>query len=269
MIDMIDMIGARQWSRRSAEHWRAGVPTSRLPLCGRMVAGSVKHALNGLAVAVSLLFVSACRTSAPEVGRYQWSIVPSKDGRKMFFYVVDTVTGELAEWSGASWTPSNEAPLSVPDWDDIRQQRKEAREEREALVKAYAQMPFEKQVAWAKSISVCKFNGYTCARRRGSDGSEKVADLVLVECLKGGHRSPATTELPQSYKATDKGLVVWFHGEVDGDLLDFGLSHTPIPDVSRVFAASTTIIDDVKAEIKRQEKRQKPDGVDVREEAVK
>ncbi|HOE61305.1 MAG TPA: hypothetical protein PK576_06635 [Kiritimatiellia bacterium] len=41
------------------------------------------------------------------------------------------------------------------------------------------------------------------------------------------------------------------------------------PDVSQVFAASTTIIDDVKAEIKRQEKRQKPDGVDVREEAVK
>ncbi len=52
MIDMIDMIWrASVTTRRRDGQWRASVPTSRLPLCGRMVSGSIAEHREGRASA--------------------------------------------------------------------------------------------------------------------------------------------------------------------------------------------------------------------------
>lgn len=207
-----------------------------------------------LLAVVCLLFASSCRAPAPDAGRYQWNIVPRGEGWDDQIYVIDTVTGEIAEWSrGSSWSPFYRAPLSTPDWDDIRKQRarqverekqeKEAREKGEALAKSYAQMPLEKQVAWAKDISVCKF------MYRGSSAQPalRLSRMVhMCEGLKG-----RCFGYPASYKSTDDNLVVCFEGETDGVRFRYYLSRTPI-DNKDVFPAPATIIDDVKAEVKRQ-----------------
>ena len=219
-----------------------------------------------------LLLVAACRAPAPEAGRYQWNIVPQGEGRQDQIYVSDTVTGEVAVWDGSSWSPSYMAPLSTPDWKAIRAERKERikqkeerekqakedREKRDALAKSYAQMPLEKQVAWAKTISV----------KKSVNGPRSVGGLDLQGRL--GRPSPVYKHFEylkherglgvdvwrQPYKATDEGLVVWFNGMADGGSLEFGLSGTPV-DSKQIFPAPATIIDDVKAEIKRQEEKQK------------
>jgi len=224
-----------------------------------------RNALLLCAAAAVMVLVSSCRAPAPEVGRYQWVIVPQGEGRQDQIYVIDTVTGEVAERSGSSWRPSYMAPLSTPDWTDIRKQRaekqqqaEEAREKKIALTKAYGQMPLGKQVAWAKDISVCRRRAtrYFLPGKPIRAGSEESFGLEIVERLKGGRGSFATMRSLQPYKATDEGLVVWFNGEADGGSLEFGLSGTPV-DSKQIFPAPATIIDDVKAEIKRQEEKQK------------
>ncbi|MGI6389696.1 MAG: hypothetical protein ACOX7Q_05800 [Kiritimatiellia bacterium] len=224
---------------------------------------SVKHALNGLAVAVCLLFISACRTSTPEAGRYQWFFVPRDADRTDRILVADTVTGEVAEWNGVSWSFSDMAPRSTPDWEALRavreslikqreereKQAKEAREKRVALAKQYAQMPLEKQVAWAEMISVVKVS---ISKRLHSYPGIKIEPLESLK-REGGLDPPCRR---QSYKATDEGLAVRFNGMVDGEPIMFCLSPTPT-NIENVFAAPSTIIDDVKAEIKRQEEKQK------------
>ncbi len=229
-------------------------------ICGRVN----KHALNGLAVAVCLLFISACRTPAPEAGRYQWFFVPRDANRTDRILVADTVTGEVAEWDGVSWSFSNMAPLSTPDWEAIRAEReslvkqraeqekqaKEAREKRVAIAKQYAQMPLEKQVAWAEMISVVKVS---IDKRLHSSSVVKIEPFEFLK--REGGLDPLCRR--QSYKATDEGLAVRFNGVVDGESIVFCLSPTPMPNYRWIFAAPSTIIDDVKAEIRRQEERQK------------
>jgi hypothetical protein len=225
-----------------------------------MITKLNKGGLNALmlcAAAVVMVLVSSCRAPASDVGRYQWVILPEGEGRRDQIHVVDTATGEMAEWNGREkrWTPSWLSPLSTPDWNDIRKQRewrqkkqleqekkeKEAREKREALIKSYSQMPLEKQVAWAKNIIIYKYRG----KRSGT------IDLERFTTLKG---KPAPDENRCPYKATDDGLVVWFDGMVEGNPLNFCLSRTPF-DSEGFFLAPATIIDDVKAEIKRQEEK--------------
>lgn len=198
------------------------------------------------AATVVAVLVSSCRAPASDAGRYQWNIV-SQESDSAKIYVTDTVTGEIAEWNRRekTWDLSYMAPLSIPDWNVIRERRvwlekreKKEREKLDALVKSYSQMPLEKQVAWADTIKI----------RTREDKSLK----SKVETLKGC--SALATKWP--YMATDEGLVVWFHGRVDGEYLQFGLSPTPIDDKS-FFLAPKTIIDDVKAEIKRQEEKKK------------
>lgn len=221
---------------------------------------------------VCLLFVTSCRAPAPEAGRYQWGIVPQGEGRQDQVCVIDSVTGEVAVWEGSSWSPFYRAPLSTPDWNDIRKQRErdkkwaerdkklqeEAREKREAFAKSFPQLPLEKQVAWAKEISICKFRGKKPLRPvlSGLVRYPGLTGLTLehVETLKGERGSLDKSRVP--YKATDDGIVVKFTGTVEDRLLQFGLSRTPI-DNKDIFPAPETIIDDVKAEIKRQEEKQK------------
>lgn len=105
-------------------------------------------------------------------------------------------------------------------------------------------MPLEKQVAWADRIQINKYFGERTELK-----------TECVELLKGVANSYSIPSR-RPYKATDDGLVVWFEGMAEGEDLQFGLSHTPVK-VYAVFPAPATIIDDVKAEIKRQaEKRE-------------
>ena len=231
-----------------------------------------RNALMLCAAAVAAVLVSSCRAPASETGRYQWGIVSQGEGRQDQIYVIDTVTGEVAEWSGSSWSSSYRAPLSTPDWNDIRKQRerdkkraeREKKQQEEALVKceafakSFPQLPLEKQVAWAKDISICKFRGKNPFHSMPplSVRYPGLIRLTLehVETLKGERGSLDKSSLP--YKATDDGIVVLFTGTVEGRDLLFGLSRKPI-DNKAVFPAPETIIDDVKAEIKRQEEKQK------------
>ncbi len=221
-----------------------------------------------LLAVVCLLFASSCRAPAPEAGRYQWVIVPQGEGRQDQICVCDTVTGEVAVWNGSSsWTPFYMAPLSTPDWNDIRKQREwekkraernkklqeEAREKRAAFVKSFSQMSLEKQVAWAKSIKIVRIH-----RRVWSGDSKHLPaglSLEIVEDLKGEKNLVKRDARPYNKEAVDD-LVVWFNGMADGGSLELGLSHKEF-DKEKVFPAPATIIDDVKAEIKRQEEKQK------------
>ena len=220
-----------------------------------------------LLAVVCLLFASSCRAPAPETGRYQWVIVPQGEGRQDQICVSDTVTGEVAVWDGSSWSPSYMAPLSTPDWNDIRKQRErntkraerekklqeEAREKREAFVKSFSQMSLEKQVAWAKSIRIVRIHRRVCL------GTPEIFpasfSLEILEDLKGEKNLAKRDARPYNKEAVDD-LVVWFNGMADGGSLELGLSHKEF-DKERVFPAPAMIIDDVKAEIKRQEEKQK------------
>jgi len=220
-----------------------------------------------LLAVVGLLFVASCRAPAPEAGRYQWGIVPQGEGRQDQVCVSDTVTGEVAVWNGSSWSPFYMAPLSTPDWNDIRKQREEekkrvvrvkklleeAREKRDAFVKSFPQMSLEKQVAWAKNIRIVRVH-----RRVWSGNPTHLPasfSLEILEDLKCEKNLAKRDARPYSKGAVDD-LVVWFNGMADGGSLELGLSHKEF-DKERIFPAPATIIDDVKAEIKRQEEKQK------------
>ena len=192
-----------------------------------------------LLAVVCLLFASSCRAPAPQAGRYQWTIV-SHDDKPDDLYVFNTENGEVAEFNTRSnkWV-SSVMTKPLPDWNDIRKQR-EAREKRKALPKSFSQMPLAKQVAWADKIQVNKYFG------------ERTECVELLKGVANIYAIPSR----RPYKATDDGLVVWFEGMAEGEYLQFGLSHTPVK-VYAVFLAPETIIDDVKAEIKRQEEKQK------------
>jgi len=227
-----------------------------------------------LAVVVCLLFVSACRAPMPEAGRYEWVFVPRSENSGDQIHVIDTVTGEVAQWNGSSWSPSYWAPLSTPDWNDIRKQReknrkeqlekenkvKEAREKREALVKSFAQMPLAKQVAWANEISILKYKGKTNYPPDYPPGLVRISHqgqphFEHFETLKKNGVCLLNGEV-RPYKATDADMVVYFDGTAEGIRFSFSLSHTPIDDKA-FFPAPATIIDDVKAEVKRQAEQQK------------
>jgi hypothetical protein len=207
-----------------------------------------RNALVLCAVTVVAVLVSSCCAPASDAGRYQWNIVPGEsDSAKI--YVIDTGTGEIAEWNRRekTWDLSYAAPLSIPDWNVIRERRvwlekreKKEREQLDALVKSYSQMPLEKQVAWADTIKIIT--------------REAKSRNFKVETLKGC--SIVSTKWP--YTATGEGMVVWFYGSVKGGSmpLKFGLANPPT-DSEGVFPAPATIIDDVKAEIKRQEEQKK------------
>jgi hypothetical protein len=218
-----------------------------------------RNALMLCAAAVVTVLVSSCRAPASETGRYQWNIVPGGEGRSDQIYVTDMFTGEMAYWDqiGKKWSPSYTSPGLLPDWNAIREekraqvkqwakekkQKEEAREKHDALVKSYSRLPLEKQVAWAKNIIIYKYRGKRF----------DTIDLERFTTLKG---KPAPDENRWPYKATDDGLAVWFDGMVEGNPLNFCLSRTPF-DSEGFFPAPATIIDDVKAEIKRQEEKKK------------
>lgn len=232
------------------------------------------------AAAVVAVLVSSCRAPASDAGRYQWVIVPQGEDRPVKVYVIDTVIGEVADWdqSRKKWSASHEAPLSTPDWNDIRKQRErikqwadhdkklqeearvkqeEARVKREALLKTLSQMPLEKQVAWAKSIGIYKvaIRDFPKVNLFRFEGGSNIT-LTQYETLTVERGSPEKSIFP--YKATDDGLVVWFSGREEGIPLplEFGLSRTPM-EKDHIFSAPVTLIDDVKAEIKRQEEKKK------------
>ena len=232
----------------------------RSEMNGRATKRQWQKMSGGWLLAVACLLFASCRAPAPQVGRYQWNIVPHENEADTI-YVIDQGTGEAAIWSGSEkkWRPTDALPDSLPDWNAIREERreqvkqraerkkqeKETREKRDALVKAFSQMPLEKQVAWAKKISIIKFRGMR-------DGQPQ---FELFEFLKH-ERGLDANDWRHPYKAQDDGLVVWFEGMAEGGELIFGLSHTPI-DSKGIFLAPETIIDDVKAEIKRQKEKQK------------
>ncbi len=212
-----------------------------------------RNALMLCAAAAVAALVSSCRAPASETGRYQWNIVPRED-RADSICVIDTNTGEVAEWGGSSsgWWLKDGRPLALPDFQALRRERaekekqaKEAREKRKALVESYARMPLEKQVVWAKRITVCK----AIIDKRVA-GEHPFVRLESFELLKDEH-GPAADKERRPYKVTDDGLVVWFNGMVDGGSLEFGLS--PSGDGKPLFPAPATIIDDVKAILKKSE----------------
>ena len=194
-----------------------------------------------LLAVVCLLFASSCRAPAPQAGRYQWTIV-SHDDKPDDLYVFNTENGEAAEFDTRSnkWV-SSVMTKPLPDWNDIRKQR-EAREKHKALPKSFSQMPLAKQVAWADRIHINKYFGERPELR-----------TECVELLKGVANTYAIPSR-RPYKATDDGLVVWFEGRAEGEDLQFGLSHTPVK-VYAVFPAPPTIIDDVKAILKKEENK--------------
>ena len=221
------------------------------------------------AAAVVAVLVSSCRAPAPEAGRYQWTIASHENGPDTI-YVIDTATGEAAGWSGNRWILADDQPNSTPDWKAIREARRErvelikkemmkaekkaeeARVKREALVKSYSQLPLEKQVAWAKDISIYKLSGKRLVGKTSDNMDIYVDDFTHIETLKG----PPSNNLKWPYKAAEDGVVVFFNGKADERPLQFGLSRTPM-EKNGVFPAPATIIDDVKAEIKRQEEKKK------------
>lgn len=225
-----------------------------------------RNVLMFCAAAVVAVLVSSCRAPAPEAGRYQWTYVP-KDSGTDELYVIDTVTREVAKWNGSSWSPAHNAPLSTPDWNAIRKDRewqkkiqeeaKKKREDaclkREALAKSYSQMPLEKQVAWAKTISIGKLSGKRFVGKTSDNKDNYVDEFTILETLK---RRVNQKDIKWPYKATDDGIVVFFSGIADEGPLEFGLSRTPMKR-NDIFSAPATIIDDVKAEIKRQEEKKK------------
>ena len=216
------------------------------------------------AAMVAVMAVAPCLAAESEAGRYQWQIVPRENVQESI-YVIDTETGVVARWerSARKWFFDNTMPDSLPDWNDIWKQRedlekqkKEARAKREALLKSFSEMSLEEQVAWAKNISV------------GQHQRIRLPDGVIPERGRMGYRfleylkrdpvfpSVANKEVA-SYKATDDGVAVRFNGMADGSSLEFSLSHTQFEDRNDIFPAPETIIEDVKAEIKRQAEKQK------------
>ena len=239
------------------------------------------------AAMVAVMAVAPCLAAEPESGRYQWQIVPAGNGAADTIYVIDTETGEIARVDRPKrrWIPVVQ-PL---DWSDIRKQRddlekqekaqaeqkekeeKAAQAKREALLKSFSEMSLEEQVAWAKSISILKYRGsrYTFSyqdipglprQKTVPDASGmrrvEVPDFEVFDYLKGERVNPDSTRRSR-YKSTDDGLVVQFNGVVDGGSFEFSLSHTKFDNFDYIFPAPETIIEDVKAEIKRQAEKQK------------
>lgn len=231
------------------------------------------------AVAMVVVMVMPCHAAELEAGRYQWQVVPH-DNKEDSIYVIDTKTGEVAgvNRSAQSWFPVAQ-PL---DWTDIRnqqaerekqkkeqaelreKQKKAAQAEREALLRSFSEMSLEEQVAWAENISVRKRResryafSYQEPSGRGSSNKE-IPNYELFDYLKGGGRVAPNSTRGKLYKSTDDGIVVRFSGVTDGGgSFSFGLSHSQ-KDTDDVFPAPETIIEDVKAEIKRQAEKRKED----------
>lgn len=218
-----------------------------------------------LAAVVSLLFVSACRAPTPQAGRYQWTIV-THENKGELICVIDTHTGDVSEWEKVAQVWRFKESVALPDFEALRrekakleEQAKRAHEKRDALVKSYAQMPLEQQVVWAKEIRIIRriSNPRMGADHPAFQGLKKINGFELVHLLKYKRLVASAVGRPlPPYTATDEDLVVQFEGMTeDGYHIVFGLSRTPI-ESERIFPAPATIIDDVKAEIKRLEKKQ-------------
>ena len=212
------------------------------------------------AAAVVAVLVSSCRAPASDAGRYQWTYVSHGD-KASVLQIIDTAAGVVVEFDERSqtWVPVMSAP-NLPDWNDIRKKQ----EAWDSIVKSYAQMPLEKQVAWARCISVGKFVGPRSVDIRTYglgycyDSGDECLKFEDTPNLNRNQGYPGLVRPGKSttYKSTDDNLVVWFGGETEHGYLSFGLSHTPI-DQKGIFLAPATIIDDVKAEIKRQAEKKK------------
>ena len=239
---------------------------------------AVRNVFALCAAALVAVLVLPCRAAELETGRYQWQIVPREKGNDTI-YVIDRETGEVAKVDGSSkkWIPV--APSL--DWNSIRKQREEqerqlAEREREwaearrqqeevdakreaamdAFLKAFSQMSLEEQVATAKDI-------YVAQKTPNSSSLKYIEDLKVnnnVRTRPAPSRSNVMEKkrppLPSISDVPDGDIVVQFSGRIDGDSFEFHLSHTAF-DNKKIFPAPETIIEDVKAEIKRQAEQQK------------
>ena len=226
---------------------------------------------------------SLCRAAESDAGRYQWQIVPIENQTDAI-YVVDTETGIIIKWnhSQQEWNPSD--VISLPDWDDIRKQKeraikaqaenalreKEVKAKRdaamEAFLKAFSEMPLEEQVVVADDIYVIypikdsRSSRKEDLKRRGKYLAEEPSrgrPLLLPEYRRTaeGKQVPSLPRLsdePPPPLAPQYGEPsVYFRGDINGGSFSFRLSHTEF-DNKKTFPAPETIVEDVKAEIKRQ-----------------
>jgi hypothetical protein len=193
--------------------------------------------------------------------------------------VFDTVTGEKAVWDigQKKWVPW--MPDSTPvDWDDVRM-RREAWEKRqaerlaryEAFLKKIPKMSLEEQVAWADSIEVFVYDDKY--RRVSIPTVTTIGNArfyqpyglfrpqqASLKRLKASMRGPIRDLLggvSPSLDMKDGDIFIMFEGLMEeGALGRFFLSNAA-SDNKTVFPAPPTIVDDVTAEVKRQEPRQK------------
>jgi len=215
----------------------------------------------------------------------QYQIVSSTfEGGPPTLYAIHQSTGEVAQWNGSQnkWVPvfNRVSPL---DWDDIRRQQNEddARRVRHEAIrddfwKTLPQKPLEELVAMADGIYVLRYEPF---------GGEPLGNRITphAECLKRDGK-PVDKSLPFIANVVDnisppvnkKGgeVLVQFNGQLKGwdegykipgfrtsarqrnnGRVHFYLSHSS-PDNETIFPAPETIVEDVKAEIKRQAEEQ-------------
>ena len=223
-----------------------------------------------LATAGCLMLLVANRASAQEAGRYQWTMAPrdSGVGSPIVPYMFDSVTGEIAKWDASrlKWIP--DMKTTPVDWDDVRKQREAAEKrlppglrparlqvleepetaqaehqaKRDVLFEELSKKSLEEQVAWARHISLYRYV---------QQSPSHVSQFQSTEILKVSSIPPFTGR-PTNPKGSKEDVFVGFTGMLDdGTTVRFFLSSTAF-DNKTVFPAPPTIVEDVKAEVKRQ-----------------
>jgi len=225
-----------------------------------------------LAVAGGLLSLVPCRAVAQDAVQYQWVSIGEA---APVLYAVNTVTGESAKWAGGKWVPVTK--FSLPDWDDVRKQReageraeleRKAKEQAavDAFCEAFSKMSLAEKVAMANRITVLKYDeeaAKVIAARPpprlppGALRPPQQSPLVTVERLvpslmRQPLRDFLSLDLPPDFAAKDGAVFVAFEGMVQEGLVEVFLS-SAWSDNKSFFPAPETIVEDVKAEIKRQE----------------
>jgi hypothetical protein len=236
-----------------------------------------------LAVA-GLLSFAGCRTS--DTGRYQLTVVPDgSENKAHLYFLTDTATGMVARWN-AGW-----AVAAPPDWNDSPQKYLEMEKQRQkakAFYDAFGALSLAEKVAGAQDIFVAKFvrrnardslvwtvsetlKGNTekggplhaCYpwNRRGSSyygptkgNADKIGDFFSIPAGAVGapQEGSEIIALGQPFKraAADPG---WFQSDSYMCLISSCAALTRTEYQERIFPAPPTIIEDVRAEIKRQE----------------
>ena len=235
--------------------------------------------------------LEAAKNRASDMAATRYEVVPSsREGASPTLYAINQNTGEVAQRRGNEWV----SIVKKLDWDSIRTLDEVQQEERENqdkaqeawdteeaarkaknealrddFLKTIPQTPLAELVAMADDISIVyrdeqaywnerpKQNGQLVPSRGRSRSSGaptgfpqmKVgAFLVKFEApLKGLEVAAPRPLTPRPPEATRPGL--------NEGKITFYLSHTS-PDNKTVFPAPETIVEDVKAEIKRQAEEQ-------------